>query len=96
MIDVGLKRLHQHRMFAVRAGESVSAIVGDGVELVEFVFTETFGAQTGDAKTKTGQRSRTTRAVKTRVLLLDKRPRPAKRSGLKPAVTIASARADQI
>src|SRR6185503_17443629 len=49
----GLERLHQHRMFAVRAGESVSAIVGDGVQLVEFVFTQTFGAQPAGAKTKT-------------------------------------------
>lgn len=29
------------------------AIIGDGVEFVELVFAETFGAETGDTKTKT-------------------------------------------
>ena len=42
-------------MFAVRAGESVGAIVGDGVELVDFVFAESLGAQTGKAKAEAGQ-----------------------------------------
>ena len=40
-------------MFAVGAGQPVSAIIGDGVELVEFVFTQAFGAQTSDTKAKT-------------------------------------------
>src|SRR5215217_8528314 len=31
----------------------MSAIVGDGVEFVELVFAESFGAEAGDAKTKT-------------------------------------------
>jgi hypothetical protein len=30
----------------------VSAIVGDGVQFVEFIFTQAFGAQTTDAKTE--------------------------------------------
>ena len=40
----GLQRLHQHRMLAVGAAETVGAIVGDGVEFVELVFAQTFGA----------------------------------------------------
>ena len=32
--ELGLQRLHQHRVFAVGAGEAVSAIVGDSVEFV--------------------------------------------------------------
>ena len=42
-------------MFAVCAGEPVRAIVGDGVEFVEFVFAESFGAQSGDAESEAGQ-----------------------------------------
>ena len=32
----------------------MSAIVGDGVEFVELVFTKTFRAQPGDTKTEAG------------------------------------------
>src|SRR6185369_2153961 len=31
----------------------MSAVIGDGVEFVEFVLAETLGAEAGDAKTKT-------------------------------------------
>src|SRR5215213_9706456 len=60
----------------------MSAIVRDGVEFVELVLAETFDAEAGAAKTS--------------VLLFARTPRPAKSSGLRPAVIIASACTDKI
>jgi hypothetical protein len=42
-------------VLAVCACQSIGTIIGDRVELVEFIFAEPFGAKTGDAKTETSE-----------------------------------------
>jgi hypothetical protein len=39
-------------MLTIRRGQAMLAVVGHGLELIQFIFTQTFNAQTGEAEPK--------------------------------------------
>src|SRR5260370_25972377 len=51
----GLQGLHEQRMFAIGATQTVSPVIGYRGKFVKLVFTETFRIQSGKPKSKSRQ-----------------------------------------
>src|ERR1700736_3129563 len=47
--------LHQHRMFAIGVGDTVSAIILDCLELVQFILAQALSIEPGDPEGKAHQ-----------------------------------------